>query len=132
MKEELATERNIILDKASDLNVTLEKNVVWNSIDQIEQDKFKLFAKQCAQIFQRSSSAVEGRNSHLKRFHHGLYEVPPRKLKAYTAVHNYLVERQDGTTAAERLFEAKPKCLVKYLLEGNRSDTPPTFFKFAK
>jgi hypothetical protein len=40
-----------------------------------------------------------------------------RKLKALTAVHNYLKKRPDGTTAAERFFRYKPRDLFEYLVE---------------
>ncbi|MBT8338705.1 MAG: hypothetical protein HKP58_00835 [Desulfatitalea sp.] len=37
--------------------------------------------------------------------------------KALTVVHNYYIKRRDGTTAAERFFEAKPDDLFEYLLD---------------
>lgn len=73
--------------------------------------------KECAEIFQRSSSCVEGRNSHLGLSHHAHHHLLPRKLKALTAVHNYFSKRRDGTTAAERFFGQKPRDLFEYLLE---------------
>ena len=58
----------------------------------------------CADLFQRSSSCVEGRNGHLSRYHHGGHRLSDRKLAALTALHNFYVRRPDGTTAAERFF----------------------------
>jgi len=58
----------------------------------------------CADLFQRSSSCVEGRNGHLSLYHHGSHRLSDRKLAALTAMHNYYVRRPDGTTAAERFF----------------------------
>ena len=69
------------------------------------------------QVFQRSSSCVEGRNSHLQLWHHGVGTLSPRKLKSITVVHNYFLKRGDGTTAAERFFGKKPKDLFQYLLD---------------
>ena len=45
-------------------------------------------ASDCAALFQRSSSAVEGRNGQLSLFHHGCHRLSARKLAALTAVHN--------------------------------------------
>ena len=74
-------------------------------------------AEECANLFQRSSSPVEGRNGHLDLFHHGHHRLTARKLKALTTVHNYLKERPDGTTAAARFFRQKPRDLFEHLVE---------------
>jgi hypothetical protein len=74
-------------------------------------------AQECAQLFQRSSSCVEGRNGQLALRHHSLHQISNRKLSALTTVHNYFVKRDDGTTAAERFFGSKPKDLFEWLLD---------------
>lgn len=79
-------------------------------------------AKECAEIFQRSSSCVEGRNGQLSLRHHSLHKIRTQKLKALTVVHNYFIERPDGTTAAERFFDVKPADLFEWLLD--RIDLP--------
>jgi hypothetical protein len=61
-------------------------------------------AQGCADLFQRSSSCVEGRNGHLALYHHGCHRLSDRKLAALTAIHNFHIRRPDGTTAAERFF----------------------------
>ena len=75
-------------------------------------------ARDCAQIFQRSSSCVEGRNAQLALRHQGIHRLSNRHLQALTVMHNYYIRRRDGTTAAERLFEAKPNDLFEFLLDG--------------
>ncbi len=75
-------------------------------------------AKECAQIFQRSSSCVEGRNAQLSLRHHGIHRLSNKKLRAYTAVHNYYIKRPDGTTAAERLSGVKPNDIFQWLLDN--------------
>jgi len=35
-----------------------------------------------------------------------------------TILHNYYIERSDGTTAAERFFGAKPKDLFQHLIDN--------------
>ena len=54
--------------------------------------------------FQRTSSAVEGRNGYLSRLHHNCRGLDPQTLKVLTIIHNYDLKRVDGTTAAQRLF----------------------------
>ena len=73
-------------------------------------------AQGCADLFQRSSSPVEGRNGQLSLQHHGHHNLPPRKLNALTVVHNYFLLRADGTTAGERFFGAAPDDLFEWLL----------------
>jgi uncharacterized protein YukE len=79
-------------------------------------------AQECAQLFQRSSSCVEGRNGQLALRHHSLHRLRDQKLAALTTVHNYFVQRSDGTTAAERFFGAKPGNLFEWILA--RVDLP--------
>lgn len=74
-------------------------------------------ALECAQLFQRSSSCVEGRNGVLALRRHSLHQLTPRKLAALTVVHNYGTTRADGTTAAGRFFGRRPRDLFAYLLE---------------
>jgi uncharacterized membrane protein len=79
-------------------------------------------ARECAELFQRSSSCVEGRNGQLALRHHSLHRLRDQKLAALTTVHNYFIQRSDGTTAAERFFGAKPGNLFEWILE--RVDLP--------
>jgi hypothetical protein len=74
-------------------------------------------ARECAELFQRSSSCVEGRNGRLSLQHHGHSRVSEQRLKALTVIHNYMVKRSDGTTAAERFFGHKHKDVFSWLLE---------------
>jgi hypothetical protein len=67
--------------------------------------------------FVRSTSCVEGRNGRLSLYHHGQGPLSEGRLRALTAVHNFVVERADGTTAAERFFGAKPADVFEWLLE---------------
>jgi hypothetical protein len=76
----------------------------------------------CADLFQRSSSCVEGRNGQLALRHHHLHQLRPGKLKVLTILHNYLIRRPDGTTAAERFFGSRPRDLFEYVLD--RLDVP--------
>jgi hypothetical protein len=73
-------------------------------------------ARECAQIFQRSSSNVEGRNGVLALRHHSVHQLNPRKLQALTVVHNFWTSRADGTTPAQRFFGQKHRDLFEHLL----------------
>ena len=79
-------------------------------------------AWECVYLFQPSSSCVEGRNGQLALRHHALHRLSDRKLQALKIVHNFYLQREDGTTAAERFFDAPPRDLFAYLLE--RVDIP--------
>ncbi|WP_093028410.1 DUF6399 domain-containing protein [Thiocapsa roseopersicina] len=70
----------------------------------------------CADLFQRSSSCVEGRNGQLSLHHHGRHRLSDRKLAALTAVHNFHIRRADDTTAAERFFGRTHPALFEQLL----------------
>jgi hypothetical protein len=80
--------------------------------------------------FVRSSSCVEGRNGQLSLFHHGCHALDSGRLRALTVLHNYFLERADGTTAAERFFGQKPQDLFTWLLE--RFPDPPRPAKTAR
>jgi len=69
-----------------------------------ELRKWQAWARWVVMKFQRTSSAVEGRNGVLSRMNHAQRAIPIRRLKVLTIVHNFGLSREDGTTAAERLF----------------------------
>lgn len=74
-------------------------------------------ARQWAGLFSRSSSCVEGRNGRLSLQQHGKGRLSPARLKALGVIHNFLSQRDDGTTAAERFFGHKPRDLFAWLLQ---------------
>ena len=79
----------------------------------------------CADLFQRSSSCVEGRNGHLSLYHHGCHRLSDRKLGALTAIHNFHILRPDGTTAAERFFGRAHPPLFEHVLRQVSFPPPP-------
>jgi len=74
-------------------------------------------AGECADLFQRSSSCVEGRNGFLALYQHGHHRLSPRKQHVLTALHNFAITRPDGTTAAERFFAQPHPSLFEQVLE---------------
>jgi Family of unknown function (DUF6399) len=73
--------------------------------------------KQWVALYVRASSCVEGRNGQLSLRHHSLHTLGETKLAALTVMHNFWSQREDGTTAAERFFEQKPRHLFEWLLD---------------
>ncbi len=79
---------------------------------------------------------MEGRNGHLALKHHALHQFTTRKLQALTVLHNYVMWRADGTTAAERFYGAAPRDCFTWLLDrlavparpraGRRARVTPT------
>jgi hypothetical protein len=81
-------------------------------------------AQQLAAVFQRSSSNVEGRNGYLSLRNHQLRGLDrPRKRECLTAIHNFFLTRDDGTTAAERFFGQKPRSMFAAILKA--VEVPP-------
>ena len=85
-------------------------------LDPEQKELITGIATECAQLFQRSSSCTEGRNGQLALRHHSLHRLSHRKLNVLTTVHNYFITRPDGSTAAQRFFNADPRSLFDYLL----------------
>jgi hypothetical protein len=81
------------------------------------QDQLHQKAKTLADVFQRSSSNVEGRNGYLSLRNHQLRGLDlPRKRECLTAIHHFFLTRPDGTTAAERFFGQKPRSMFAAIL----------------
>lgn len=88
----------------------------WQFLTPHEQALWANKARQCAALFQRSSSCVEGRNGVLSLKHHALHKLNVNKLQALTVLHNFFTSRKDGTTAAERFFGKKTRDVFEWLL----------------
>ena len=81
------------------------------------QEQLRHEAKRLAAVFQRSSSNVEGRNGYLSLRSHQLRGLDlPRKRQCFTAIHNFVLTRPDGTTAAQRFFGQKPRSMFATIL----------------
>ncbi len=94
-----------------------EPGGVLGELSTVEQNQLKAEAAKLAEVFQRSSSNVEGRNGYLSLRNHQLRGLDhPRKRACLTAVHNFFLTRPDGTTAAERFFGQKPRCMFTAIL----------------
>ncbi len=88
-----------------------------------ELSRWNSWAEWMITKFQRSSSAVEGRNGVLSRMNHAQRSIPLQRLKVLTVIHNFGITRKDGTTAAERLFGEQFPDLFEWIVT-NIHDLP--------
>src|SRR6266446_6408162 len=87
------------------------------ALSEAQQSALHQQAQELAEVFQRSSSNVEGRNGYLSLRNHQLRGLDlPRKRECCTAMHNFFLTRPDGTTAAERFFGQKPRSMFATIL----------------
>ena len=114
-KAKQAHDRGPLRELAAELRSDSEAGLA--DLDQGSLMTVNRVAQECADLFQRSSSCVEGRNGHLSLLHHSLHRLRASRLEALTAVHNFFIQRPDGTTAADRFFGAKPADLFEWLLD---------------
>jgi len=116
-KASTAEQRSDLRNRAEELRAPRDRaDDPLSRLDDGERSAVHDVALECAQLFQRSSSCVEGRNGVLALRRHSLHRLTPRKLAAFTVVHNYATTRADGTTAAGRFFGRRPRDLFAYLL----------------
>jgi len=114
-----ADERKRLRLKSSEILESIKgSNSPLSELNTEDLEMIEQVGEECANLFQRSSSCVEGRNGQLSLRHHGLHRLSTRKLSALTTVHNYFIKRRDGTTAAERFFGSKPNEMFDYLLNN--------------
>jgi len=117
-KAPTAEQRHRLRQKAQQLGASWQARAgPFQDVAEDERGPIEAVAQECAQLFQRSSSCVEGRNGQLACRHHHLHRIRPRKLKALTVVHNYFTRRSDGTTAAQRFFGRPPRDLFEWVLQ---------------
>jgi Family of unknown function (DUF6399) len=93
------------LQAAQMAEAALLKHPFTLSLQQSQQQQWVDWAIWMCAKFQRSSSAVEGRNGYLSRLHHANRGFTEQSLKVLTIIHNFDLKRHDGTTAAQRLFD---------------------------
>ncbi|MEM8643228.1 MAG: DUF6399 domain-containing protein [Cyanobacteria bacterium P01_G01_bin.54] len=75
------------------------------------------WARWMANNYQRTSSAVEGRNGYLTRLHHSGRGFSALDLSVLTIIHNFHLTRPDGTIAAQRLFDHEFPDLFEWVVE---------------
>lgn len=121
-KASTAKQKAELKELSGTIQKILTSNTDWQLLSETEQKRLLEQAKECAQLFQRSSSNVEGRNGCLNLQHHLFKQMNPRKLAASTTIHNYFVQRPDNTTAAQRFFGQAHADLFETLID--KMDAP--------
>jgi Family of unknown function (DUF6399) len=118
-KSDTADERHALHQLSQQLlDPLLEPGTPFASMPIHDKQLVESVASECAQLFQRSSSCVEGRNGQLALRHHSLHRISQRKLSALTVVHNFFIQRPDGSTPAQRFFEADHRNLFDFLVDN--------------
>jgi hypothetical protein len=118
-------------------NQVFEQHPFTQSLKQLDREQWWNWGIWMVSKFQRSSSAVEGRNGYLSQIHHNRRGLSSKRLKVATVIHNFALKRNDGTTAASRLFGRQFPDLFEYLIENigelpqprksRKSSKPKTF-----
>ena len=85
------------------------------SLSSDEIERWRAWAEWMSDKFQRTSSAVEGRNGWLSQMYHNGRGLTAQRLRSHTVIHNFDLRRGDGTTAAERLFETQFPDLFEWM-----------------
>jgi hypothetical protein len=88
-----------------------------------EINQWQAWAEWIIGKFQRTSSAVEGRNGCLSQMYLTSRGLTAKRLHALTVIHNFGIKRSDGTTAAERLFNTQFPDLLEWLV-GHMGELP--------
>jgi len=96
----------------------LEQHPFTVGLNKLDREQWWNWAIWMVSKFQRSSSAVEGRNGYLSQVHHNRRGLSSQRLQVSTIIHNFSLKRNDGTTAAERLFGRDFPNLFEYLVEN--------------
>lgn len=97
--------------------VTLQSHLVTATLSEDAYRYWVGWAQDRVTKFQRTTSAVEGRNGYLAQVHHNRRGLSTRRLKVLTVIHNFDLQRADGSTAAERLFKMAHPNLFQTVLE---------------
>ncbi len=74
------------------------------SLPKNEIDRWRGWSTLMVSKFQRTTSAIEGRNGYLSRLHHSGRGLSEKDLQVLSVIHNYDLHRADGSTAAQRFF----------------------------
>ena len=99
-------------------NQIFEQHPFTQSLSQSDREQWWNWGIWMVSKFQRSSSAVEGRNGYLSQIHHNRRGLSSKRLKVATVIHNFALKRNDGSTAASRLFGQQFPDLFEYLIEN--------------
>ena len=87
------------------------------TLTNVEVEQWRDWASLMVAKFQRTTSAIEGRNGYLSRLHHSGRGLSESNLQVLTIIHNFDIKRVDGSTAAQRFFGRTFPALFPWLVE---------------
>ena len=93
-------------------------------VESAEYYKWLSWAKWISEQFQRTTSAIEGRNGVLSLASHFCRGITKERLISLTVIHNYFIRRADNSTAAERLYKVKHDSLLEHLVAHMENELP--------
>lgn len=112
-----AEERQALKERSRELlSPLLSPDGPLNALGKEEKERLLKEAMWCANVYQRSTSALEGINGHIEWHRRGRHVLSDKKLRVLLAIWNYFIRGPDGRTSAERFFEAAPPDLFEWLL----------------
>jgi hypothetical protein len=79
-------------------------HAITQGLDPALLEQWQDWAAQRVSAFQRTSSAVEGRNGVLSGLHHNHRGLPKQRFHVWRVLHNFDCRASDGTTPAARFF----------------------------
>jgi len=86
------------------LRIACDQHAITQQLAPQILEEWKGWATEQVKAFQRTSSAVEGRNGYLSGMHHNQRGLPKERYPVWTMVHNFDCRASDGTTPAARFF----------------------------
>ena len=108
---------------AQQAQAALMRHPITTALSCEQFTQWQAWATSMVTKFQRTSSPVEGRNGYLSQIHHNRRGLSTRRLRVMTPIHNFHLQRSDGSTAAERLFGKPAPDLFEWLVQ-QMSDLP--------
>ena len=88
----------------AEVHVAFDQHAITQRLAPQVLADWKAWAFQRTKAFQRTSSAVEGRNGYLSQMHHNHRGLPRQRYKVWTILHNFDCRAVDGKTPASRFF----------------------------
>lgn len=102
------------LSRLNQAKNNLDRHALTTSLRSNDWDNWAILM---SQKYQRTTSAIEGRNARLSEHYFNLRGLLPEHLQPLTTIHNFWIKRKDKTTAVERLFHVKPPDLFQWILD---------------
>ncbi len=86
------------------LRIAFEQHAITQQLAPEVLKEWQEWATEQVKAFQRTSSAVEGRNGYLSGMHHNQRGLSKTRYPVWTVVYNFDCRASDGTTPAARFF----------------------------